>query len=137
MTTLPLTHPVTRADAEKVLARHVALIDTPSAPRRTLCRQVIQRFLMDLSQPGQPVIVLSESQLPRWMIQDAAGRCVTLAVRRLILLGDYLRTLAEKGLVSTDIMAAFRARHGYSEMACPRQGSAIGESGRKSRELLP
>ena len=117
MSTPPLNYQVEPAAAEQVLARHLASLDGHSIVRRKLSRQTIQRFLTDLSKLSSPatvrLVLLTEDRLLQWMIQDVAGRCRTLAVRRLILLGDYLRALAEAGLVSVDLMAAFRARHGY------------------------
>jgi hypothetical protein len=87
VTTLIPGYQIARADAEQVLVRHVASLDSQSGYRRTLCRQTIERFLMNVSEPGLPTIVLSEERLLRWMLQDVAGRCVQLAVRRLRLLG--------------------------------------------------
>src|SRR5829696_5853952 len=104
MTTHSPGYPVTRADAELVLTRHVASIDSPGATRRTLSRQTIRRFLRELSEPGQPDIVLTEDRLLQWMLGDVAGRCVTLAVRRLILLGGGVRRVGHRyalvGMVS-------------------------------------
>jgi integrase len=103
---------VTRADAERALERHVGSIDGQSGVRRALSHQTLRRFLTDLAEPGGTVVLLSEDRLLQWMIRDAASHCLTLAVRRLILLGDYLRALTDEGLVGADFMAAFRARHG-------------------------
>jgi integrase/recombinase XerD len=114
---------VDRVTAEHVLAGHLAALGGQSDRNRCQHQHTIRQFLADLTEPRDDVgrhLVLSESRLLHWLIDDARGRPVATLRTNLTALGRYSQALASAGLVARDLLAALRVAHGnlsHSDLA--------------------
>lgn len=105
---------IDRTEAERVLARHLAALETKDGGLLSVNRTTIQRFLADFCEPRQrPVrrLVIDEPRLLRWMIDYSHGQSPHFFAQRLGVLSRYFRTLADEGLIETDLLAEFKVRH--------------------------
>lgn len=114
---------VDRAAAERVLNDHLDSLGGQSHRNRLHHQSTIRQFLKDLSEPQDDNgrhLVLSESRLLRWLIDDARGRTAAALRTQLSVLGRYLQSLASAGLVGRDLLAMLRTAHGnlnHSDLA--------------------
>ena len=67
---------------------------------------------------GVPQFVLDEARMLKWMSEDATGRAVKYASQRFALSGRYLQELKQGGLIDSNLLAEFRARHGNLSWRC-------------------
>jgi integrase len=111
-----LLHRIDRSKAEQALAEHLAPLPGPGSANYRYQRAALQRFLSDLSQPteesGGDALILTEQRLLDWLIREARRRTTTSAGFCFTVVSRYLRGLVRAGLLETDWMAEFQARHG-------------------------
>ena len=106
---------VDRAAAECVLASHLDSLGGQSDRNRRQHEYTIRQFLTDLAEPRDDAgrrLILSESRLLHWLIDDARGRPAATLRGDLTALSRYSRILASSGLVARDLLTALRASHG-------------------------
>ncbi len=114
---------VDRAAAERVLNNHLDCLGGQSHRNRFHHQSTIRQFLSDLAEPHDDDsrrLVLSESRLLCWLIDDARGRTAAALRTELSVLGRYLQALASAGLIARDRLAMLRAAHGnlnHSDLA--------------------
>lgn len=143
-TSLPAIAPyqVDRAVAVAVLNRILTSMQGQSSTHRNLTRRTIQKFLADLCAPQEipkRFLVLDESRLLHWMIEDAVGRSVDSAWLRLSLVSRYLSALVQAGFMDTNLMVIFQARYGNRSWArlVPALQSGHPETSLAALEVTP
>ncbi len=104
-----------RAAAERVLDERLDSLGGQSQRNRLQHQSTIRQFLKDRAVPQDDDgrrLVLSESRLLQWRIEDARGRTAAALRTELTALGRYAQALASVGLVGRDLLAMLRAAHG-------------------------
>ncbi|MCH7725299.1 MAG: tyrosine-type recombinase/integrase [Planctomycetes bacterium] len=121
MKTNPTSFVVSITDAERVLTKHLAKQEFRNSGVRSLHCSTLKKFLAAMEKPGRNgvlQVVLDETRLLKWMIEDVAGRSVKYAYQRLAVLCHFLQELKTAGLIDINLLAEFKTRHGNRSWGC-------------------